>query len=158
MRQILIPYPQYKETNDLWINKVPSHWTLTRQKNIVKMLVSNVDKHTNEGEIPVRLCNYIDVYKNDRIAASLKFMQASAKPDEIEQFRLRPDDLLITKDSESWIDIGVPALVEYTADDLICGYHLAILRSKKEKISGGYLNRLHQCQNVKIQYHVMQMV
>jgi type I restriction enzyme S subunit len=154
MRQILIPYSKYQDTNDLWIKKVPSHWTLTRQKNIVKMLVSNVDKHTNEGEMPVRLCNYVDVYKNDRITESLKFMKASAKPDEIKQFRLRFDDLLITKDSESWNDIGVPALVEYTADDLVCGYHLAILRSNKEKISGGYLNRLHQCEPVKIQYHV----
>ena len=33
------------------------------------MRVSNVDKHTKPGETPVRLCNYVDVYKNDTSAA-----------------------------------------------------------------------------------------
>ena len=55
------------------------------------MRVSNVDKHIREGEFPVRLCNYVDVYKNDRITQTIPFMNATASRDEIERFRLERD-------------------------------------------------------------------
>lgn len=58
-------------------------------------------------------------------------MRATATNEEVERFRLQLEDVLITKDSEDWNDIGVPALVEYAATDLVCGYHLAILRPRQ---------------------------
>jgi type I restriction enzyme, S subunit len=66
-------------------------------------------------------------------------MTATATPEEIHKFHLELGDVVITKDSESWADIAVPSLVEAAADDLICGYHLAILRPRKAAITGGYL-------------------
>ena len=105
------------------------------------MRVSNVDKHVKDGELPVRLCNYVDVYKSDRITEGIAFMRATATPAEIERFRLEAGDVLITKDSETWNDIGVPALIEQTADDLVCGYHLALLRPSRRSIDGVFLLR-----------------
>ena len=67
------------------------------------MRVSNVDKHTAHDELPVRLCNYVDVYHNEHITSEIPFMNATATGDEIEKFRLRRDDVLITKDSETWM-------------------------------------------------------
>ena len=64
----------------------------------------------------------MDVYKNDRITQQLLFMTATASEDEIERFRLDQNDVIITKDSETWDDIGVPALVTEPAKDLISGY------------------------------------
>ncbi len=58
------------------------------------MLVSNVDKHTVEGEVPVRLCNYVDVYKNDVIHGGMNFMWATATEDEARRFRVRIGDVL----------------------------------------------------------------
>ena len=117
------------------------------------MRVSNVDKHKVEGEYPIRLCNYVDVYKNDLITQTMPFMSATASRDEIERFRLARDDVLITKDSETWDDIGVPALVGQSADDLLSGYHLALLRPFKE-ILGAYLTRTLQSKAVAYQFHV----
>ena len=117
------------------------------------MRVSNVDKHTQEDELSVRLCNYLDVYKNDRITQQIPFMAATASADEIERFRLHGGDVLITKDSESWNDIGVPALVTAPSDDLISGYHLAILRPKPD-IHGGYLFWALQSKPAAYQFHV----
>ena len=117
------------------------------------MRVSNVDKHTQENELPVRLCNYVDVYKNDRITQQIPFMAATASADEIERFRLHGGDVLITKDSEAWNDIGVPALVTEPSDDLISGYHLAILRPKAD-IHGGYLFWALQSKPAAYQFHV----
>lgn len=147
-------YPAYKDSGVCWLGKVPKHWQVRRLRNAVEMRVSNVDKHTKDGEHPVRLCNYVDVYKNDRIDASMAFMRATATPGEIERFRLKPGDVLITKDSEAWDDIGVPALVEQSADDLICGYHLALLRPRGGLLCGGYLLRALQSKGVAHQFHV----
>ena len=108
------------------------------------MRVSNVDKHTKDDEQPVRLCNYVDVYKNDRIRSGMAFMRATATTDEIERFRLRSGDVLITRDSEAWNDIGVSALVEDTQDDIVSGYHLALLRPFPERVDGGFLFRALQ--------------
>ena len=115
----LNPYPTMKDSGNDWLGAVPQHWEVRRLRTIAELRVSNVDKHTKDNETPVRLCNYVDVYKNDRISEDIEFMQATATPDEIERFRLDADDVLITKDSETWDDIGVPALVTYSADDLI---------------------------------------
>lgn len=89
---------------------------------------SSVDKLTEHGEMPVRLCNYTDVYKNTYIRSDMPFMRASASQAEIERFGLRVGDVIITKDSETPDDIGVPAVVDSTAPDIVCGYHLALIR------------------------------
>lgn len=116
--------------------------------------VSNVDKHEKDDEVPVRLCNYVDVYKNDRITERIPFMRATAAEAEVERFRLRRGDVLITKDSETWTDIGVPALVEYEAPDLVSGYHLALLRPLPGRMQGAFLLRVLQSADVAHQFHV----
>jgi len=42
------------------------------------MRVSNMDKHTGEGEISARLRNYKDVYKHDHITRGIPFVRAIA--------------------------------------------------------------------------------
>jgi len=60
---------------------------------------SNVDKHKTEGESPIQLCNYVDVYYNDYIIADLDFMEATASTAEIEKFTLKKGDIIVTKES-----------------------------------------------------------
>jgi type I restriction enzyme S subunit len=100
---------------------------------------SSVDKLTLPSEEPVRLCNYLDVYQNDYVTAEMEFMHATATPDEIAQFRLQVGDVLITKDSESPDDIGIPCVIDSTAPDLLCGYHLALIRPNQPRIDPTYL-------------------
>ena len=149
----LKPYPAYKPSGVKWLGDVPEHWHMRRLRTLADMRVSNVDKHTKEDEFPVRLCNYVDVYKHDRITPAMPFMTATASRDEIERFRLERDDVLVTKDSEAWDDIGVPALVTEAADDLLSGYHLALLRPFNE-ILGAYLARTLQSKEVAYQFHI----
>ena len=112
---------------------------MIRLRHLVTIANSNVDKVTNSDEIPVRLCNYVDVYKNDRITDDMAFMAASATRTEINKFGLKVGDVIITKDSEDRSDIAVPAYVSKTAPDLVCGYHLALLRGRPQLISGAFL-------------------
>ena len=150
----LKPYPGYKDSGVEWLGAVPAHWKVRRLRTIAEMRVSNVDKHSRTGEQPVRLCNYVDVYTADRIRTGMPLMAATAASEEIERFRLRPGDVLITKDSEAWDDIGVPALVEGATDDTVCGYHLALLRPLSDCVSGGFLFRAVQSSAVAYQFRV----
>ena len=149
----LKPYPEMKDSGVEWLGEVPVHWEVRRLRNAVDMRVSNVDKHIKEGETPVRLCNYVDVYKNDYISKQMTFMHATATNDEIKRFRLMKDDVLITKDSETWDDIGVPALVTEPASDIISGYHLAILRPHVDDVMGSFLLRALQSKGLAYQFH-----
>lgn len=112
--------------------------TFSRLSHVAEVSVSTVDKHTVEGEVPVRLCNYVDVYKNDVIVDELEFMSATATPDEIRRFSIAPGDTLFTKDSETADDIGVPAYVR-TRAPLVCGYHVAIARPRARAVHPRYL-------------------
>lgn len=150
----LKPYPAYRVSGVEALGKVPAQWEVRRLRTIAEMRVSNVDKHSRDGEWPVRLCNYVDVYKADRIQTGMPLMPATATSEEIERFRLLPGDVLITKDSEAWNDIGVPALVEGATDDTVCGYHLALLRPLSRCVSGGFLFRAVQSSAVAYQFHV----
>lgn len=93
-----------------------------------RVRVSNVDKHSVPEEQPVRLCNYTDVYYNESITHELPFMEATASPTQVREFNLQSGDTVFTKDSETADDIGIPAYIESSAADLVCGYHLAIFR------------------------------
>ena len=153
MTNMLPVNPNHEPSNKQLFYHVPEHWTIRRIRTIAEMRVSNVDKHTNEQEIPVRLCNYVDVYYHDHINSDLPYMYATASYAEVQRFRLKPNDVLITKDSETWNDIAVPALVTDPPNDLICGYHLAILRPTRA-IEGAYLSRALQTRPVAHQLHV----
>ena len=150
----LKPYRETKNSGVKWLGAVPAQWEVHRLRSIADMRISNVDKHTREGEQPVRLCNYVDVYKNDQIQSGINFMPATATVEEIERFRLRSGDVLITKDSEAWNDIGVPALVREVEDDIVSGYHLALLRPRTSRIQGDYLFRAIQSLPVAYQFHM----
>lgn len=130
---------------------LPDGWRRVPLKTTCDFAVSNVDKHSFDDELPVRLCNYTDVYNNDRVSPDMDLMAATATPQEIERFHLEVGDVVITKDSESWSDIAIPAYVEGTADDFVCGYHLALIRPRKDVLDGRFLFRCMQSRPVALQ-------
>lgn len=123
------------------------HWNEVRLKEYAQILLSNIDKKSYDGEKSVLLCNYTDVYYNKTIHKDIKFMPATASEAQIKKLTLKYNDVIITKDSESADDIGIPAIVKHTEQNLVCGYHLAIIRSKK--LDGNYINYLFQSKVAK---------
>lgn len=148
------PYPKYKPSGIEWLGDVPAHWEVKRLKTAATYRVSNVDKVPAEDEEPVRLCNYTDVYYNDHISSDMELMETTATSEEIIKFKLDAGDVIITKDSEEWSDIAIPALVVKTAPDLVCGYHLAVVRPKASQLVGAFLLRLFQACAVNQQFQI----
>lgn len=131
-------YKTYKDSGVEWIGEIPINWEVKRLKLLGDIIPSNVDKKTKEGEQKVELCNYVDVYKNDFITDGIQFMKASASDVQIEKLTLRKFDVIATKDSEDPKDIGVPALVKNDFDNVVCGYHLTLVRCSENVLNGNY--------------------
>ena len=132
---------------------VGGDWPTAPLGQLTELTLSSVDKKTKPCEHAVLLCNYMDVYSNRFIRSDLDFMTATANEREIQRCTLRPEDVVITKDSEQYDDIGVPALVRDDIGNLVCGYHLAILRPLQESIRGSYLLYALQIGSVQHQFH-----
>ena len=114
-------------------------WREVSLEEIADVWISNVDKKTKKGEQAVRLCNYTDVYYNEYIVNDMMLMKATASKKEINRFSLRKGDVLITKDSETPDDIAVPALVDEKLTNVVCGYHLSIVRPHTNAADGEFL-------------------
>lgn len=147
------PYPAVRDSGVEWLGNVPAHWRLARLKAFASVQLSNVDKKSLDGQEAVRLCNYVDVYYNDQITAELDFMAATATADQIRRFSLRAGDVLVTKDSESWTDIAVPAVVLADLPDVLCGYHLAHIRPS-EGCYGPFLARAFAAVGPRDQFQI----
>lgn len=127
-----------------------SHWHFCRLKDVANIFASNVDKKTYDDGVQVRLCNYVDVYYNDRIVNELPFMEATASLQEIKKFQLKSGWVIATKDSESASDIGIAAYVEKNLPGVVCGYHLAILEPLND-LDGLFLKYFLDCSETKNQ-------
>ena len=147
---------QMKASGIEWLGDIPESWEVRKLKFVGNCFPSNIDKHSKEDEEQVRLCNYTDVYKNDFITNEMDLMIATAKEEQIEKFTLLENDVIITKDSETADDIANPALVTEALENVVCGYHLSVLRPYK-KLDGGYLFRALQCKPVNVQFELCSM-
>lgn len=134
-------YPEYKDSGVEWLGEIPLHWDVSRLKRAASVFPSNVDKKSNEDEVPVHLCNYTDVYYNDTISPGMSFMPATATAEQVNKFTLRAGDTIITKDSETADDIGVSAFVPADLPGVVCGYHLSMIRPTTG-VDGAYVKRL----------------
>jgi type I restriction enzyme S subunit len=147
-------YPKYKPSGIEWLGKVPEHWEVEKLKRISSITFSNVDKNTTDGEDQVRLCNYLDVYRNEFITSDLNFMVATATLGEMAKFTLKEGDVIVTKDSEAWDDIAIPAYVSSDLKAVLCGYHLAQIRPTPNTLDGKYLFRSFCSRGINDQFRV----
>lgn len=112
--------------------------------DIANVELSGVDKKSAEGETPVLLCNFVNVYYNWTITKKLEpsFMQATAKRTEISRFKLRKGQVALTKDSETRDDIGISTYIADDFENVILGYHNALVKPNEDVLNGKYLNAL----------------
>ena len=110
--------------------------------DIANIEISGVDKKTIEGETPVRLCNFVDVYYNWAITKekAKSFMLASAKQTEIDKCSIGKGMVAITKDSETRDDIGIATYIADDFEDVLLGYHCALITPNSAIVDGKYLN------------------
>ena len=118
---------------------LPDGWRIVRLGDVADVAFSGVDKRTNPEETPVLLCNYTDVFYNERITPDMDFMPATATDTEQERWQLKRGDVLFTKDSETADEIGIPSVVTGNMPGVLCGYHLGVARPSTTLVDGPFL-------------------
>lgn len=146
-------YAAYKDSGVPWLGAVPSHWQVQRLKYVCTVFPSNVDKHSRDGEPAVQLCNYTDVYYNEKITSTMPFMEATASEDQVSKFTLKAGDTIITKDSETADDIAIAAYVPEDLPGVVCGYHLSMVRPHPGTV-GAFVKRLFDSGYAKARFEV----
>lgn len=68
------------------------------------------------------------------------FMNATANRSEIERYKLKKGMIAITKDSEKKEDIGMSSYIADSFDDVILGYHTALINPYSKNVDSKYLN------------------
>lgn len=142
-------YEKYKDSGVEWLGEIPEHWTFERMKHIGQVSFSSVDRHELVTEKSVKVCHYPVAYKNESVDNNTTFPSGTCTESEYANFQLLKGDIILTKDSETANDIGVPCFVKETIENCVCGYHLAQLRvNEANKINEAYLFRYIQSKNV----------
>lgn len=110
--------------------------------DIANVTISGVDKKIKEGETTVKLCNFVDVYHNWSITKDNygTFLVASVTDKERNALSLKKGQVAITKDSETRYDIGISTFIGETFDDVVLGYHCALISIDEDIVLGSYLN------------------
>ena len=139
-------------TNVNWLGEVlPSNFKKYKLGDVAEIVISSIDKKTKEGEHKVKLCNFVDVYHNWAITESMynSFMIASANDKNIERFSLRKGYVAFTKDSETRNDIGISTYIADNFDDVVLGYHCALVKPNEDILLGKYLNAFMHSDYIK---------
>jgi len=139
-------------TNANWLGEVlPSNFKKYKLGDVAEIVISSIDKKTKEGEHKVKLCNFVDVYHNWAITESMynSFMIASANDKNIERFSLRKGYVAFTKDSETRNDIGISTYIADNFDDVVLGYHCALVKPNEDILLGKYLNAFMHSDYIK---------
>ena len=137
-------YPEYKDSGVEWIGEIPKGWEVERLKYFSEVVLSSVDRHIIEEELGVSICHYPDVYNNEVINKTTVLPSGTCTEFEFEKFHLRIGNILLTKDSESPDDIGVPTFVEEELENTVCGYHLSQITPIRNNIFPKFLYRYIQ--------------
>ena len=93
----------------------------------------------------MRVCNYTDVCHNQYIHSNLAYLKATASDSQIGKFQLQKGDVIAVKDS---VNTTVSALVTEDLEEVICGYHLILIRPDRSVLLGEYLFRLMDAKEI----------
>ena len=152
--QGLSQHVTFKKSGISWIGDIPIDWNLKRIKYLANIELSTVDRHQYQEEKKVFICHYPNVYNNEYISYETKLPKGTCSDLEYKKFALIKGDILLTKDSESPDDIGIPTYVLESLENTVCGYHLAVIRITDDSILPEFLYRFIESQCSKQYFYI----
>ena len=103
-------------------------WQKVKLGEIGKISSAGVDKKVNEGEVPVRLLNFVDVFYRNFIYNDELTHWVTAKPIKVEQCSVQKGDIFFTPSSEMPTDIAISAVAMEDMKGVVYSYHIVRLR------------------------------
>ncbi len=106
-------------------------WEVKRLGDVGEISSAGVDKKIRPDEVPVRLVNYLDVYRKDFIYSDDLNHWVTAPPQQAQRCAVQKGDVFFTPTSETRDDIGISAVAMEDIPDAAYSYHVARLRLRE---------------------------
>ena len=106
-------------------------WEVKRLGDIGEITSAGVDKKIRPDEVPVRLVNYLDVYRRDFIYSKDLNHWVTALPQQAKRCAVQKGDVFFTPTSETRDDIGISSVAMEDIPDAAYSYHVARLRLRE---------------------------
>jgi type I restriction enzyme S subunit len=107
-------------------------WQVKRLGEIGDISSAGVDKKSQPGEVPVRLVNYLDVYRRDFIYSGDLNHWVTAPSHQVKRCAVQKGDVFFTPSSETRDDIGISAVAMEDIPNAAYSYHVVRLRLRDE--------------------------
>ena len=123
-----------KESGIEWIGKIPKNWKVAKLGKIGKFSASGIDKKINPDEEPVKIINYVDVYRNRTmmIDSSINFMEVTTSSKKRNEHLVNKGDIIFTPSSETIDEIGRSCVIYENIDNLSYSYHVLRYQTNHE--------------------------
>lgn len=109
-----------------------SVWKEVKLGEIGEISSAGVDKKVIEGEKPIRLLNYLDVYKRNFIYSDELTHWVTTTDEKIQKCNILQGDVFFTPSSEVRNDIAISAVAIEDIEKAVYSYHIVRLRFKKK--------------------------
>lgn len=107
-------------------------WKKVKLGEVGEISSAGVDKTINDNEIPVRLLNYLDVYRRDFLYGKEFNHVVTAKREKIISCSVLKGDVFFTPSSEVPNDIANSAVAMEDMDNVVYSYHVVRFRLKED--------------------------
>ena len=107
-------------------------WKEVKLGDIGEISSAGVDKNIVEGEKPIRLLNFLDVYRRDFLYSHEQNHWVTANDYKIEKCSIKKGDVFFTPSSEVPNDIAISAVAMENFDNVVYSYHIVRFRIKEK--------------------------
>ena len=107
-------------------------WKEVKLGEIGEISSAGVDKNIVEGEKPIRLLNFLDVYRRDFLYSHEQNHWVTANDYKIEKCSIKKGDVFFTPSSEVPNDIAISAVAMENFDNVVYSYHIVRFRIKEK--------------------------
>jgi type I restriction enzyme, S subunit len=107
-------------------------WRKSELGELGQISGAGVDKKIRPGELPVRLVNYMDVYRRSFIYSRELEHVVSAPPEQATRCAVKKGDVFFTPSSEMPFDVAMSAVAMEDIADAAYSYHVVRLRLEED--------------------------
>lgn len=129
MQQLLTGKKRLLDDNGV---RFSGEWEEKKLGDIGEIRSAGVDKKIVDGEIPVRLLNFTDVFKRSYIYSKELNHWVTAPEAKIKNCDVKQGDVFFTPSSETQDEAGIPAVAAEDIPDACYSYHVVRFRIKEK--------------------------
>lgn len=127
MQQLLTSKKRLLDKNG---KRFSGEWKRVKLSDIGVISSAGVDKKVIDGEKPVRLLNFLDVFRRELISDDDLNHAVTAPDNKVKNCNVLRGDIFFTPSSETRDEVGIPAVAIEDMPGVVYSYHVVRLRPK----------------------------